>query len=83
MELEKVIRECSEINSKEFRCAYILCDKMSTARMIADKAKVLGLEIPYPISMPEYEQRRRGTFITDFIVYDSESVLKYLLRNYC
>lgn len=74
----KLIQLCAEAESRGDR-SYIVCSTRNEAYQIADMAKRLGFNIPFPISADEFVHRRYvGTNIDLFYIDNADSLLQYL-----
>lgn len=63
-------------SNKEWK--YIVCADRKRVEFIADMAREMGLDIPYPIAIRELPLSQ-GSFIESILINDIEDVLQYLI----
>ena len=62
---------------------YILVSDRNTALNLADQAREMGLNIPFPVTVQEYFSSGgfRGSFINHIFIDDADRVLQSMLSN--
>jgi hypothetical protein len=74
----QLIERCNEINSKGDLC-YIICHTHGEAYRIAQKAKELGYNIPFPIDYVEFLRHEySGQTIRAFLIDNADFLLQSL-----
>lgn len=77
----KLLQECIKLNKIPNNLTYILVADRKRALFLSNFAKQKGYIIPFPITVSEFLEGMRGTFIRNILIDDAEDVLKVFIGN--